>query len=375
MQQRLASFTFFDNRLFKLGLAALLTALATFLLITFFDRLPIDNTMLSIDWHNIYGGIQNGTLTYSTTHDGLRNPPWSVLAILPLGWLSYRSSWALMSLITLAALIVSVPQINRRWLRWLSVLALISSYSALRVLADSQLEGLVIIGVLAILYAVPARNPVLFAVGTLLATAKPQETWLLILAAVISILATWPLRRNIQALCLIGLVVGFSLLWRGQMWLTAMIAVPQYGQGNLIDISLIAFAQRLAIPPIAALVIWIGILLLTLCLILTKPASLSRAKLAALICASILLSPYTSGDGFLVVMAIAVIWLLHVRWPIGLILLGLCDLQFILPQSFIYNDGASYTTLLILLIWAVLAGRTLVPMLSTLSRATIVVRA
>src|SRR5438105_4539503 len=92
------------------ALAAVFLVLAGAVVVSFFERWPIENTSLALDWGSLYGGIQGGVVRYDT---GMFIAPWSVPAILPLGWLSFRASWGMIAFVTLAVLLVSVPY-NRR---------------------------------------------------------------------------------------------------------------------------------------------------------------------------------------------------------------------------------------------------------------------
>src|SRR6266849_10381850 len=91
-------------------LAAVFLVLAGVVVVSFFERWPIENTSLALDWHSLYGGIQGGVVRYDT---GMFIAPWSVPASLPLGLLSFRASWGMIAFVTLAVLLVSVPY-NRR---------------------------------------------------------------------------------------------------------------------------------------------------------------------------------------------------------------------------------------------------------------------
>jgi hypothetical protein len=106
-----------------------------------------------------------------------------MLPVLPLGFLSFRTSWGLLTLLTLAVLVVSIPPSANRKLWWLQVI--------------------------------------------LLATAKVQEVWLLLLVVAHYILKTWSPRRWLAAGALVTIVVALSILWFGLGWWTAMTSISQ----------------------------------------------------------------------------------------------------------------------------------------------------
>src|SRR5689334_16027220 len=129
--------------------AGMFIVLACALVISFFERWPIENTSLALDWHNLYGGLQGGVVRYDT---GMFIAPWSVPALLPLGFLSFRASWGMITFFTLAVLVVSVPRSRVGWIRIVSVLFLLTSFPTLRQIADGNFEGVIIAGALLIVY-------------------------------------------------------------------------------------------------------------------------------------------------------------------------------------------------------------------------------
>ncbi len=157
---------------FSFPLTILLLAIAITLFVFAFDQFPLEHTSLAIDWYAIYPAIKGGTLHYGGS--GLRNPPWAVLPILPLGLLSFRASWGLLNLLTFAVLVISVPRYPSRK-RWIAgILLLISSFPALRHAADANFEGLVIGGILLLLYGYRQKNIWSTTAGYLLASETYQ---------------------------------------------------------------------------------------------------------------------------------------------------------------------------------------------------------
>ncbi len=334
---------------------AVLVFIITLLVIIFaFERLPIENTRFSLDWYNIYNGIKGASITYRVDHDGLRNPPWSILFILPLGLFSYRVSWGLITLMTLAVTTASVPKLNNRILYYITIFLLVLSYSSVRQLADGNVEVLVIGGVLLILYSLIKGRPVELAIGVLLTSAKVQETWLLLIICGLLTIRTWPLRRwLLSALIILGVVAGCSI-WRGQEWISAITNVPQLGQGSELDISLSAFWERLNLPHFVFVLFWLALLLCTL-YFSSRSSLLTREKAALLICTSMLLSPYTAGNSFLTVLAIGTAALFTTHFWIGVSLILLCNIQYLLPIDILLHYASSYTTAMLLLNWGIMA--------------------
>jgi len=341
-----------SRSIWPIGFAALMLLLAIGLMTRYFEQLPIEGTSLGIDWHNIYNGIRGLTLTYTSEHDGLRNPPWSVLALIPLGLLSYRSGWGLMILIDIAVLIVSVPYSTRRARHWLAILLLISSYPSLRQVADGNVEALVIGGILLILFGLRKENPLLLAIGILLASAKFQETWLLLIVLGLYLLRDW--RHWLLTVYTVALVVMLSLLWRGREWFDALHNLPQPGQGTLLDMSLVSVLGQHNSPYLLTGLVWIALVAVTMWIIAKDKSNLSRDKAGFLICASLMLAPYAAGNSLLTAFAIGVIPLLANFPAVGLVLIALTDVQYVLPTDFRYYWGNVYGLALVFIIWMIL---------------------
>src|SRR4030067_266764 len=83
-------------------------------LVWFFARIPIEATSLGWDWRGLWQGISGGRIVYGNA-TGLRIAPWSLVLILPLGWLSFRASWGMITLISIAPLGLSIPPTRNRW--------------------------------------------------------------------------------------------------------------------------------------------------------------------------------------------------------------------------------------------------------------------
>jgi hypothetical protein len=332
--------------------AVILLLVASGLLVRFFEGLPIEGTSLAIDWRGLWLGIRGGTLRYGT---GLRNPPWSLLPVLPLGFLSFRASWGLLTLATLGTLVASVPRTSSHKIRWLSVFLLITSYPALRHVADGNLEGLVIAGILLVEYGYHAVSPWALAAGTLLATAKIQETWFLMAALAIYTIRTWSPRRWAASSLVVAIVVVPCMLWLGRDWLIAVIDMPQ--RGSIMDSSLSTTLSRLGLPFWVLVSLWAGVLVATLYVVLTGHWSVSREKAGLLISASLLLSPYSAGNSFLTVLAIGIIPLSQSRPLIGMILIALANLPYftLAAPDVWFWWSATYWTALLVLTWIVFA--------------------
>lgn len=339
----------------KIAAAVLLLAVAAYLLMAFFERLPIEGTTLAMDWRGLWMALQGGTLKYGT---GLRNPPWSILPLLPLGLLTFRAGWGLLNFITIAVLVASVPRSSSTKLWWLGTALLATSFLTLRQLADGNFEGLVIAGILLVLHGYRTLKPWILAAGMLLATAKPQETWLLVACLAVYVLRTWPLKKGLAAGLVTGLVMTLTLAWFGRDWWNAMTGIPQ--RGSVMDCSLLAAVGRLGLPTWVFIVSGGGLLAATLYVVWADRPTIEREKAGMLIAASLLLSPYAAGNSFLTVLAVGIIPLLQSRPAAGAILVALADLPYLfLPVPDIrFRWSTYYWTALLIVTWGVFAWHT-----------------
>jgi hypothetical protein len=291
----------------KYTLFFLFLTLLSVLFVVAFEYIPLENSTLAFDWRSLWVGLEHGDLKYHSG-SGVRNPPWSMLFVLPLGLLSFRAGWALLSLLTLLILVLSVPRGGHKGLWGLSAILLLTSYPAIRHTADGNFEGLVIAGLLLVLAGYHREQPFLLAIGSLMASAKVQEVWLFFPILALYLLTTWPVRRWLVTATIVTVVVGASLLWRGADWWAAMTGIPQFY--SVVNASLGAVLSRLGSPTWLTYLLWAGMLTATLFLSLLDRPALSREKSGLLLAASLLLAPYAAGNSLLTVLAIGVIPLL-----------------------------------------------------------------
>lgn len=324
--------------------------------IRFFERLPIEGTSFLIDWSVFWESIQNGNVVYYSAF-GLRIPPWSVIFILPLGFVSLRAAWGLLSLVTIIILIVSVPRRVPRWRHWAGVLLLAASFLTLRVIVDGNFEGLIVGGVLLMLWGYDRRRVLPLATGMLLATIKPQTVFLLIAVIGLYLLARREWRFVVLTAAVTLAVIIPTMLWRGADWLVALGGEnAAVYTGNLLDITLSAALRRAGgFAPAVIPAAQIGLAAATLVIAWRARVRLSRESAGMLIAASILCAPYTAGNSVLVLAAIGVIPFFQKRLLPGLLLIGLMDAALLLNQAAFIGIASYYWTLYTLLAWALLA--------------------
>jgi hypothetical protein len=344
------------GRLIQWGIIGLALVISALIFVSFFERVPIEGTTFLIDFRAFWKSIENGNLVYYEAH-GLRVPPWSVLFILPLGFVSLRTAWGLLVFASFVILVGSVPRIRPMGKYLASVLLLVVSFLTLRVMVDGNFEGLMVGGVVLMLAGFRKRNAFLLAIGMLLATFKPQAVFLLIFAVGVYLLVERDWRFIIKTTLITLAVMIPAMLWRGSDWLVALGGENFNAYtGNFLDISLAAAFNRSGLfAPIVGIVAQLPILLVTLALAWKTRTGLSREKAGMLMAASLLLAPYAAGNTTLTVLAIGVIPLFQKRPVPGLILILLTDAAFLINRAEFAPIVSYFWTAFVVLTWAMLA--------------------
>lgn len=334
-------------------IAAGLLVVALAIILTFFERIPIENMSgFAIDWKSLYAGLNGGHIVYRG--GSVMIAPWSLPAVFPLGFFSLHAGWGMLALMTATVLVLSVPRRRSFGLYLLSIVALVTSWPAIRQIVDGNFEVLVIAGALLVIYGYRRQRLVVLAIGLLLATAKPQETWLMMIVLGIYLWRTFSRAQLLRLAGMLLIVIVPAFLLFGSSWIAAMRGIiPAPGPDNPVDISLWASLGRLGINSWIIGPLWLLAVALTLSVALAGKPTLTRDKAAMLIAASLFLAPYAAGDSFLTVLTIGVIPMLQTRPRIGWLLLLLTDLQYILPRDFLLSNGAYYWTAMLILVWAI----------------------
>jgi len=316
----------------------------------FFARLPIERTTLGIDWQGLWAEIRSGI-----HYEGwLRHPPWSVFFLYPLARLPMLASWGITVYLSLIVLVLSVPRFTPQWRTWLGIMLLTTSYPALRVFADGNLEAVMIAGLLLVYYGYRSAKPTVLAAGVLLSTAKPQEVFLLLPVLALYMMLTLPRRSVIQTgiICLAFMIP--ALLLRGEEWWRMGIVGPA-SQLLPVDTSLAATLDRLGWQaPAARIVLSAAVGAGALYVGWRSRPNLSRELMGMLVAASLLAAPYARPVSVLTILAIGVIPILQRDLRVGLALfllyslpLGLnrADYQGILVY---YHTGLTLLSMLVL---------------------------
>jgi uncharacterized membrane protein len=343
--------------LLPLVIAGALVLVALAATAIFFMRIPIAGTTLALDWIGIRVGVGGWNILYNA-ESGLRIPPWSALLLVPIGMLPLQAGWGVVAFLTFLIVPFSLPWERLRGGRIvLAALALTLGFPVLRTIVDGNIEFLIIAGLLLLEYGVLRRQPVIFALGILLAATKVQETWILLLALPLVAGREWTLKRWLQAVGVAAVIAIPCLIWKGRDWI-ASVVTSQY-RGSIMDSSLMSTAQRLGFPPVAGAVFWGSLFLFTALAAAKYCRGYSREAVAFFLSASLLLAPYSAGNNLIVVYVIGAMPLLLARRWEGALLFGLINLMYcFLPfRDLLYHWSASYWTLVLLISWFLFAIR------------------
>jgi hypothetical protein len=343
------------TKLAKYFLIIFLASIAGYFFFSIFNQLPIGESTLAMDWKGLWAGLHKTWPVYGNS-TGLRIAPWSLWTIWPIAQLPFTTSWAVLSLLTLAALIFSVPRTPQRKGIWLlSILLLTTSFFSLRHMADGNLEGVIITGLVLLLYGFETKKHAILALGLLMATAKMQEVWLFLVVLGIYLLKTWEPRDWMRAGGNVAIIAVPAFILLGSDWIFGMVAIKE--RGSIMDSSLLATGGRLGIPQAVLFSLWASIFLITLWVSLKTPYTFSREKVGMLICASLILAPYMAGNSFLTILAISIIPLFQANLLLGgLLIVGVNVLYFASSQT-LYNWSATYVCGLTLLTWLIMLAR------------------
>jgi hypothetical protein len=346
--------------------------LSGMLTIIAFRHLPIENTSLGLDWRDIWSGINRGKVTFGNLSNGIGGmfiPPWGIMFLVPLSFLSFRDSWGIISFITIVILVLSVPRLGNEKLDVVGIVLLVLSFPALRNLADGNLEGLVIGGIVLLTLGYDTSAPFILALGFILASVKFQETWLLCLSVFYYTIRNWSFPRQMKTFTFIGIIVSLSMALWGQAWLKSLFGSTgsqvtlssTMGRGTLIDITLFAALSRLGMPKWLIYMGWALLFGATLLLFKyqqNKP-KLSLEWVSLLTSASMLLAPYTSGNSFLTIMAVGVVPLMQRDRILGTLLIGLANLPYLATAEMLYYYQSYYWSFLLFVLWGISGWRIL----------------
>jgi len=344
----------------ELLVAALSIVTVIILFAVFFSQIPTQHNTLAMDWKTEWAAIRQGNLQYLSV-DGIRFPPWSMVPLLPLGFLPMQAAWGILAGMGVMILVASVPETRPKPLYWVSVLLVVISFPTVRNIVDGNMENIVVAGVLLILMGYSSERVPILVIGLLLATIKLQEVTLLLVVLVIYVLRSWKPSTMLKAGLSITALIGLSLLWRGKGWFEAVFGLNyQKYTNSIIDISLTGALSRIGITsPIVSTSLWIAIAVCSVLVAWKSRMLLTREKAGMLIAASLLTAPYAAGNSVLSVLAIGLIPYFQSNRLLGGFFILLVNLPYLWSVGTLYAYQSIFWSALVFLFWIVLARRCL----------------
>lgn len=310
------------------------------------SQLDLENSALAFDWKMLWPTFRNGTLRWG---EAMYSPPWSIIFVMPFGFLPLRESWGLMMMLTLLSLILSVPRQGsaRRW--YAATLALVLSYPALREFMDGNFEAFTILGLLLMVRGYEHQKATMMALGVLLAMIKPQMTYLLL--AITALYTYKTTSREFQVKLALALLVVMmpTSLWQGKPWLES------FGDVTLSwGISLPVILGSAGVPLVFIRLAQIIVIGTSLLVAARGSTALTRPKMGMLIASGMLAAPYSQALSMLVVLAIGIIPVMLEQHRSGIPLFVLFNLPYLSRIGTISDPPAAMTTASLAVAWLVL---------------------
>jgi hypothetical protein len=324
--------------------ASLILAASMFIILG--SQLNIGDSRLAYDWKILWHTIEDGHIIWG---EGMFSPPWTMFFLLPLGFVPLEVGWGLMMFLLLVVLIVSVPSCTPRWRQWLGVVLLVTCYLVMRGFADSNLEAVALGSVLLMLTAYERRWPVLFGWAVLMATIKPQITYLLLLVAVLYLFQTSPRAYFLKVCAVILVILVPAFIWQGRPWLDSLT-------GGSFDYGISIKVIWSALPAGVILALQGGIAGASLLVAYVGDRHLSHPKAALLIAASLLAAPFSNTHSIILVLALGVVPLMLSRPWLGGPLFLLYEIPYLGLTNLPLDFDTTYWNVVLIITWAVLLG-------------------
>lgn len=316
----------------------------------------LDTLTFGYDWHNYWVMFKGGPPDYARVD--VFNPPWALAVIWPLAALPFKTGWALLACLTLLVFILAAPPRSDGRPDLALILGLLLAFWTLRQIADGNLAALVVAGFLLMRAGWERRSAWQVAAGVLLATAKPQEGGLAVLALGLAMLQSWPARRWLAAAGWASLGALPPLMAWGGPWLDRLLPGGQLSGSVARTFNNISLAGLAGVgwPSWAVLGAALLVAAVTAGLWFRERRRFPPELAGLLAAAGLLLSPYANSTSLAVVLAVSVAPLVRGRPPIGWGLLALAFAPYVTAQP---NTAAawpeSWQTAYLGLVWAAAA--------------------
>lgn len=336
----------FKHQYIETAIFGISVAVTGALFLILVSRFNLEDSAFAFDWKNLWPGFRNGQLHWD---EFIHHPPWSLIFVMPFGFLSLRVSWGLMMMLTLLSLILSVRRQKsvRRW--YAGTLALVLSYPALRVLVDGNFEAFTILGLLLMVRGYERRQPVAMALGVLLAMIKPQITYLLLAVAALYTYKTTSREFQTRLALALLIVILPTSLWQGKPWLNSLRESP-FSWG----ISLPVILDSAGVPSFFIRLAQIAIIGGSLWAAGHGAGPLGRPQMGMLIAGGMLAAPYSQALSLLVVLAIGVVPVMLTRPRYGILLFVLFNLPYLTRIGTVSDPPVALLTASLAVTWLAL---------------------
>lgn len=251
---------------------------------------------------------------------GFPYPPWFLLFILPLAWVSLRVGQLAIFVVSIWSVYASLGIFTQRDERFdlLPMIFLIGNLHFIHLLYLGQVDGLILIGLSWAWLALRSRNPVLFAAALVIMSTKPVNIALAVLLLLWHVLRRWSWREQLIAVWGPGVVLlVIGALISGVDWPARYLDhFGQEGKPGIMRLSLWEFG----LPD--ALVALVSVLLVVALIWAVWKQGLTRWTFSLALATNMLISPYVMGYHFvLLTPAFLHIWQRDKRLALGLWLL------------------------------------------------------
>lgn len=254
--------------------------LSLFVAINTYDHFT--NEIFGGDWFLIKDPIARG-IVYG---EGMFNPPWTAVMLYPVAILPYYIGQGIIGGLSLLIFFLVLYQIDAKARFWIP--AVLVSMPVVRLVGEGNIEILTVSGIYLLYRVIVDRDERawLFAVSLILASAKLQETLLIIVACSLYLLFQRRRRTLFLGIAYAAVPIGLSMLWKGQAWIA----------GLPLDYELYSLKGLVYGTPYYVLVVLIGLAALLLVDYETEDPLPYFGLLAS---SSILISPYAGFESLI----------------------------------------------------------------------------
>jgi hypothetical protein len=207
-----------------------ITVIALFL---FFATVwPLTADYSYVFWPVVRSFIEGDTKLYDEFSRGFFNAPWAIFILLPIGYLPVKYGQALLITIQLIGLVLAVDHFTEKRNNKMDLLIIflaLANIHTFGLLASGNLDGLLVIGILASWMGAKDNKPILFGTGLWLLSIKPINI-LFAIPVLVKKIWGWSMKDKLLSLgpLIVTILISFPVF--GLNWINryfeAMSSVP-----------------------------------------------------------------------------------------------------------------------------------------------------